>query len=133
MEVHVRECTWQHGDAEFRLKTEERQGYYVVYLSIDHDVSIFEMNPMSIFIRLNAVTALDEKFYEMGVGGINVRNVPEEAAKEISKTLNCELTERCDDCGKEAALIFDQSGSCGHICIACSKQKNSLRRTTHRF
>ncbi|HAS6410483.1 TPA: hypothetical protein ACGU7T_004564 [Vibrio vulnificus] len=125
MQVKAKECTWQHGDAEFRLKTEEREGYYAVYLSIDRDVSVMETNPISIFIRLEALTALDEKFYVMSVGDITVRNIPEEAAKEISKTLNCELTERCDDCGKEDALIYDFTGKYEHICLACSQAKVS--------
>ncbi|WP_017817500.1 hypothetical protein [Vibrio harveyi] len=123
MGVKVRECTWQHGDAEFRLRTEERQGYYAVYLSIENDVSVVETNPISIFIRLDALTALDEKFYVMCVGGMTVRNIPEQAAKEISKTLNCELTERCDNCGKEDALIWDLKGKYEHICLACSQGK----------
>ncbi|AWA97919.1 hypothetical protein CU052_00120 (plasmid) [Vibrio harveyi] len=125
MEVKARECTWQHGDAEFRLRTEERQGYYAVYLSIDHDVSVVETNPISIFIRLDAFTALGEKFYVMCVGGMTVRNIPEQAAKEVSKTLNCELTEHCDNCGKEDALIWDLKGKYEHICLDCYQGKVS--------
>lgn len=123
MEVKARECTWQHGDAEFCLRTEEHQNYYAVYLTIEHDVSVVETNPISIFIRLDALTALGEKFYVMCVGGMTVRNIPEQTAKEISKTLNCELTERCDNCGKEDALIWDLKGKCEHICLACSQEK----------
>lgn len=119
--MKVKECTWLAGDVEFRLRTESHQERYTVYLGIGHDVSINETNPISIFIRLDAITALDEKFYVMVVGGITVRNIPEDAAKEISKTLECELTERCDKCRQVDALIFDVSGEHEHICIACSQ------------
>ncbi|WP_343290059.1 hypothetical protein AAIA71_29165 (plasmid) [Vibrio harveyi] len=119
--MKVRECTWQHGDLEFRLRTESNQERYMVYLSVDSDVSIAETNSISIHIRLDTITALHEKFYVMMIGGITVRNIPEEAAKEISKTLECELTERCDKCRKEDALIFDVSGEHEHICFACSQ------------
>ncbi|RXP53115.1 hypothetical protein EGL67_25170 [Vibrio parahaemolyticus] len=121
MDMKERECTWIHGDTEFRLRTESREGYYVAYLSIDHDVSVRVANPISIFIRLDALTALDEKFYVMVIDGIEVRNIPEKAAKEISKTLECELTEHCDKCGKEEPLIFDLTGEKEHICLACSE------------
>ncbi|MCG9780467.1 hypothetical protein [Photobacterium damselae] len=120
-----RECTWQHGDAGFRLRAESRQDRYTVYLSIDDDVSIVETNPISIYIRLDQHTALDEKFYVMAVGGVNVRNIPEDAAKEIAKTLDCELTEHCDKCNKEGELIFDLTGEYDHICFDCAKDKNS--------
>ncbi|WP_281188415.1 hypothetical protein [Vibrio harveyi] len=119
--MKFKECTWQHGDVEFRLRTENNQERYMVYLSVDSDVSIAETNPISIHIRLDAITALNEKFYVMMIGGITVRNIPEEAAKEISKTLECELTERCDKCHEEGALTFDVTGEHEHICFACTQ------------
>ncbi|WP_343290010.1 hypothetical protein AAIA71_28375 (plasmid) [Vibrio harveyi] len=119
--MKFKECTWQHGDVEFRLRTENNQERYMVYLSVDSDVSIAETNPISIHIRLDAITALNEKFYVMMIGGITVRNIPEEAAKEISKTLECELTERCDKCHEKDALTFDVTGEHEHICFACSQ------------
>ena len=85
--MKVKECIWQHGDVEYRLRTESNQEHHMVYFRVDHDVSIAETNPILIHIHLDAFSALNEKFYVMMIGGITVRNIPEEAAKEISKTL----------------------------------------------
>ncbi|MGX9459603.1 hypothetical protein ACWU37_21970 (plasmid) [Photobacterium damselae subsp. damselae] len=114
-----RECTWQHGDADFRLRAESHQDCYTVYLSINEDVSVQERNPILISVRLEELTALDEKFYVMTVGGLTIRNIPEEAAKEIAKTLDCELTERCDKCNKVAAVTFDINSRYDYICFDC--------------
>ncbi|HDM8166688.1 TPA: hypothetical protein P0E18_004524 [Vibrio harveyi] len=115
--MKVKECTWKQGDVEYRLKTETKQEYCMVYLSVDVDVSITKINPTLVHVRLDSLTALNEKFYVMIINDLLVRNIPEEAAKEISKTLECKLTEHCDKCHKEDALVFDSTG--GHICFAC--------------
>lgn len=121
METVKLECRWKHGESDFFLKTESSRDYYVVYFRINCDVSIYETNPIIIYIRLDQHTALDEKFYVMQVGGITVKNIPEDAAKDIAKTLNCELTERCDKCSKEAELTYDLTGEHDHVCFECLK------------
>ncbi|WP_063664314.1 hypothetical protein [Aliivibrio fischeri] len=121
------ECKWEHGESDFCLKTESSQDSYVVYFSVDYDISIVETNPVVIYIRLDTKTALDEKFYVMQVGGITVRNIAEDAAKDIAKTLNCELTEHCDKCSKEDGLVYDTTGKYEHICFECSNSMSKLR------
>lgn len=126
--MKVKECTWQHGDVEFRLRTESNQDRHMVYLSVDHDVSIAETNPISIHIRLDALTALNEKFYVIMIGGITVRNIPEEAAKEISKTLD-EIT------GEEMPVLVKNAKNRGDNHAHFDMRKSRLMKTlsTHPY
>lgn len=119
--MKVRSCEWLQGDVTYKLKTETNQNGWSVNLTIDEDVSVKENNPITILIRLDQYTALTEKFYFMQVGGISIRNIPEDAAKDIAKTLDCSLSEHCEACGRESELMWDTSGKYHSVCSDCLK------------
>ncbi|EOX3942315.1 hypothetical protein ACPHXT_000737 [Vibrio alginolyticus] len=116
--MKTQRCTWEVGDTSYRLRSESRPMHLFVWLQAG-DLTFAATNPISISIHLEQLTVLGEKFYTLTLGDLTLCALPEAAAKDIAKVLDCELCERCEKCGKEAELEWDETGEYMFICDEC--------------
>lgn len=110
---------WKQGGTQYRLCVDEIPSNYSFYLAFGDDVNVLRTNPISINIRFDKWDEHDCRSYQMNIDGITVRNIAYMDAVAIAKTLNCELTERCDKCQDIAPLTYSLDLEHTHVCVSC--------------